>query len=80
MKDLAADAEGTPWMGGDGTVTDSRLGYGITVDAVSGMFFQSGSGPDEGLITGAFFGPSQEGAGGTLRRSDLAGGFGGVKR
>ena len=56
---------GSQWGDGD-------LNYQISVD---GSLFHEICG-DDGKVTGAFFGPNQERAGGTLRRHDLAAGFG----
>ena len=51
---------------------DGDLHYDIEV---GGSVFRS-TGGDEGTVTGMFFGQSHENVGGTLRRSDLAAGFG----
>ena len=54
---------------------DGDLAYTIRVRG--NTFVQTGG--DEGIITGAFFGASHEGMGGTLERSDLAAAFGGSR-
>ena len=51
---------------------DGDLHYGIEA---SGSVFRS-TGGDDGTVTGMFFGQNHENIGGTLRRSDLAAGFG----
>ena len=51
---------------------DGDLHYGIEA---SGSAFRS-TGGDDGTVTGLFFGQNHENVGGTLRRSDLAAGFG----
>lgn len=56
---------GTQWGDGD-------LNYRI---AVQGYAFHE-TGGDAGKVTGTFYGPNQDKAGGTLRRTDLAAGFG----
>ena len=60
---------GTQWGDGD-------LHYGIAVP--DGTFITE-TGGDEGQITGVFFGSNHERVGGTLRRRDLAAGFGGKR-
>ena len=60
---------GTRWGDGD-------LGYGI---AVEGNTFSRLAGPDQGVVTGAFFGNSHQGMGGTLVRDDLSAGFAGTR-
>ena len=55
---------------------DGDLSYGIEV---YGNAFYATSG-DPGIVNGAFFGVAHEGMGGTLRRDDLAAGFGGRRR
>ena len=64
-----APGSGTRWGDGD-------LGYGI---AVEGNTFSRRAGPDEGIVTGAFFGNSHQGMGGTLVRDDLSAGFAGTR-
>ena len=59
---------GTQWSDGD-------LAYDI---AVTGNTFRQ-TGGDDGLLTGAFFGQSHEGMGGTLERDDLTAAFGGER-
>ena len=54
---------------------DGDLGYSI---AVSGNTFKQ-TGGDDGILTGAFFGESHEGMGGTLERDDLTAAFGGKR-
>ena len=51
---------------------DGDLHYGIEA---TGSAFRS-TGGDDGTVTGLFFGQNHENIGGTLRRSDLAAGFG----
>ena len=51
---------------------DGDLRYKI---AAHGEIFTE-TGGDDGKITGAFFGSNQQAVGGTLRRHDLAAGFG----
>ena len=63
-------AVGTGAQWGDGS-----LGYTITV--LGNRFVQTGG--DAGVVTGAFFGPNHESMAGTLRRTDLAAGFGGQR-
>ena len=58
---------------GGGRWGDGDLGYAVEV---RGNTFSRTSG-DDGVITGAFFGPRHEGMGGVLERSDLSAGFGG---
>ena len=55
---------------------DGDLRYGIAV--AQGQFITE-TGGDEGQITGLFFGSNHERVGGTLRRDDLAAGFGGTR-
>ena len=69
----ANTAPRTPGSGA--TWRDGRLSYGIAVRG--NTFVQTGG--DAGLVTGAFFGPSQEGMGGVLVREDLSAGFGGKR-
>ena len=59
---------GTTWHDGD-------LGYSIVVNG--NTFKQTGG--DDGILTGAFFGESHEGMGGTLERDDLTAAFGGKR-
>ena len=61
---------GTGAMWGDGD-----LSYDITVEG--NVFARTGG--DDGQITGAFFGASHEGMGGTLVRDDLGAGFAGAR-
>lgn len=68
----------TPWkapgIAGSGAQwSDGDLAYSI---AIIGNTFQQ-TGGDDGVITGAFFGESHNGVGGTLKRSDLPAAFGG---
>lgn len=65
-----------PGTAGSGaTWRDGQLSYGIAVRG--NTFVQTGG--DEGVVTGAFFGPTHEGMGGVLVREDLSAGFGGVR-
>ena len=64
----APGAAGTGMQWGDGD-----LNYSIAV--TSNTFSQIGG--DDGILTGAFFGESHEGMGGTLERDDLTAAFGG---
>ncbi len=67
---------GTPGALGSGTTWgDGDLNYDIAVDG--NVFARTGG--DEGVITGAFFGASHEGMGGTLVRDDLGAGFAGTR-
>ena len=66
--DPGAIGTGTQWGDGD-------LRYGVEVRGST--FIQSGSG-DAGIVTGAFIGPTHDGMGGTLQRTDLDAAFGGV--
>ena len=52
---------------------DGDLSYDIAVEG--NVFARTGG--DDGQITGAFFGASHEGMGGTLVRDDLGAGFAG---
>ena len=61
---------GTSMAWGDGDLRYSIIVRGNT-------FIETGG--DAGEITGAFFGPSHEGMGGVLERSDLSAGFGGKR-
>ena len=64
---------GAPGESGSGAMWgDGDLNYDV---AVRGNVFAR-TGGDEGLVTGAFFGASHEGMGGTLVRDDLSAGFG----
>lgn len=54
---------------------DGDLRYSVSVRG--NTFTQTGG--DAGEVTGAFFGPSHEGMGGVLERSDLSGAFGGKR-
>ena len=54
---------------------DGDLSYGITL--MGNAFIQSGG--DDGLVTGAYFGPLHEGMGGVLKRDDLTAAFGGKR-
>ena len=67
----APGAIGTGSQWGDGD-----LNYRIAVNGQ--VFYESGG--DTGEVTGAFFGPSHNRVGGTLRRHDLAAGFGARRR
>ena len=67
---------GAPGEMGTGTMWgDGDLNYDIAVDG--NVFARTGG--DEGVITGAFFGASHEGMGGTLVRDDLGAGFAGTR-
>ena len=55
---------------------DGDLGYSIEVRG--NTFVQTGG--DAGIVTGAFFGTSHEGMGGSLERSDLTAAFGAVRQ
>ena len=55
---------------------DGDLNYRIAVEGR--LFYETGG--DAGRVTGAFFGANHEKAGGTLRRHDLAAGFGAERR
>ena len=68
--DEAPGAVGTGMIWGDGDLT-----YLI---AVTGNTFKQ-TGGDDGFLTGAFFGESHEGMGGTLERDDLSAAFGGKR-
>ena len=59
---------GTQWR-------DGHLAY--TISVTGNTFRQTGG--DEGFLTGAFFGQSHEGMGGTLERDDLTAAFGGSR-
>ena len=54
------------------------IDYRVTI---SGNSFMSayGEGYEEGIVAGAFFGPSHEHMGGTVKRTDLVGAFGGTR-
>ena len=54
---------------------DGDLAYSIAVDG--NTFKQTGG--DDGILTGAFFGPQHEGMGGVLERNDLTAAFGGQR-
>ena len=54
---------------------DGDLAYSI---AVTGNTFRQ-TGGDDGILTGAFFGESHQGMGGTLERDDLTAAFGGKR-
>ena len=64
-------AVGTGMRWGDGD-----LNYRIAVDGR--VFYQTGG--DAGKVTGSFFGQNYNKVGGTLRRTDLAAGFGAQRR
>ena len=67
---------GTPGQTGSGAMWgDGDLNYDV---AVRGNVFNRTDG-DEGLVTGAFFGASHDGMGGTLVRDDLSAGFAGTR-
>ncbi|MDE0050021.1 MAG: hypothetical protein OXO52_09575 [Rhodospirillales bacterium] len=69
----APGALGTGTMWGDGD-----LSYDITVEG--NVFARiAPAGGDEGVISGAFFGASHDGMGGTLVRDDLGAGFAGTR-
>lgn len=65
-----ATGTGVQWGDGD-------LNYRIAV-AEGQIIHQTGG--DAGIVTGTFFGPGQNKVGGTLRRTDLAAGFGGTRQ
>lgn len=64
--------------GSAGTGTKWGRGSLFYTIAVTGNTFQQ-TGSDEGFLTGAFFGESHEGMGGTLERDDLTAAFGGER-
>ena len=67
---------GAPGERGTGTMWgDGDLRYDIAVEG--NVFARTGG--DEGVITGAFFGASHQGMGGTLVRDDLGAGFAGTR-
>ena len=67
---------GAPGETGSGAMWgDGDLNYDV---AVRGNVFGR-TGGDEGIVTGAFFGASHEGMGGTLVRDDLSAGFAGTR-
>ena len=72
------------WSGGPGELGtgtmwgDGNLSYDIAVEGNVFARTERGGG-DEGVITGAFFGASHEGMGGTLVRDDLSAGFAGTR-
>ena len=69
-------AGAAPGEAGTGEVWgDGDLGYSISV--LGNTFKQTGG--DDGILTGAFFGESHEGMGGTLEREDLTAAFGGTR-
>ena len=70
MADTAPGTAGSGLQWGDGT-----LDYDIQVR--HNYFTQTGG--DEGVVTGAFFGPLHEGMGGVLERDDLTAAFGGKR-
>ena len=75
IADTTPGAVGTRsrWLDGD-------LHYGVKVRGTT--FIQDyieWTDVDEGIITGAFFGAAHEGMGGTLKREDIAAGFGGTR-
>ena len=71
---------GAPGALGSGTMWgDGDLNYDIAVDGNVFARTDDGTGGDEGVITGAFFGASHEGMGGTLVRDDLGAGFAGSR-
>lgn len=59
-------------VGSGDTWGDGDLNYEIGVRG--NTFYQTGG--DDGVVTGAFFGPAHEGAGGVLERHDLNAAFG----
>ena len=70
------DTGRTPGAAGSGELWgDGDLGYLIAVHG--NTFMQTGG--DDGYLTGAFFGESHEGMGGTLEREDLTAAFGGTR-
>lgn len=69
FRDLEQGDDGTQW--GDGT-----LDYPVTLDA-DGFGNHGSSGGDAGRVTGVFLGADHKAMAGILRRSDLAGAFGG---
>ena len=67
---------GAPGQPGTGTMWgDGDLNYDVTIQG--NVFARIGG--DEGRTTGAFFGASHEGMGGTLVRDDLGAGFAGAR-
>ena len=62
-------SEGDPWGDGD-------LDY--TIEVRGNTFVQTGG--DAGIVTGAFFGTTHDGMGGSLERSDLTAAFGGTRQ
>ncbi len=56
----------------------SAADLSVTLDTLAGQLDFTGG--DDGIVTGAFFGASHEGAGGTLLRSDLTAAFGAVRQ
>ncbi len=67
---------GAPGATGTGTTWgDGDLNYDVTIQG--NVFARTGG--DEGYITGAFFGRSHAGMGGTLVRDDLGAGFAGTR-
>ena len=58
-----------------------NINYQVSLDADSNTFWYSPSSvlDTEGLIRGSFFGSEHEAMGGTLKRTDLVGAFGGTK-
>ena len=75
---LAAVAAALPGPVGSGVRWgDGDLHYLIKVRGNS--FIQLDSSPDDGVLTGAFFGQGHEAMGGTLRRDDLTAAFGGIR-
>ena len=71
------------WPGVPGSVGsgvrwgDGDLHYFIKVRGST--FIQLDSSPDDGVLTGAFFGLAHKAMGGTLRRDDLTAAFGGIR-
>ena len=55
-----------------------NIDYKINV-AGNGFVNVSGAGYEQGLVTGAFLGPEHEHMGGTLKRTDMVGAFGGTR-
>ena len=53
---------------------ERNLNYEVSLDAEGNLFQDAG-----GLIQGSFFGSGHEAMGGTIKRTDLVGAFGGVR-
>ena len=70
---LAGAAPGSKGSGSQWN--NGTLFYNVQV--LDNTFQQTGG--DDGVITGAFFGPEHQAMGGTLERDDLAAAFGGKR-